>query len=703
MSAGAFSYGLASALFAVLCIGLATRWRGRFGGHFIVAVAAASAVWAALLAWYSLQPTRIAFGTIASVDLLRSMLWFTLLWRLIDDRDQPADAVSEPNTLRRVFVGTCVLVLAANLVVYLHGFMTGVTEYRLIAFIGSGFALALAALVMVEQLFRNSSADVRWTIKFFCLAAGGIFAYDIYLFASGFLFLSLDADLWDARGAVNALAVPLLALSISRSGRLARGQFVSRRVVFYSSALLGVGLYLIVMAAGGYAVRIYGGTWGAFAQILFLSGALLVLAVILFSGQARARVKVFLTKHFLDYRYDYREEWLDLTSALSAADAEHPVSQRSIEAVAGLLESPGGALWLLSEQHYELTRVWNMTVPPDLSLPFDDPLCRFIDQREWIVDLSEWDANPDLYDQLDIPPWLRGIDDAWIIVPLKQGERLLGFMVFARARAMRELTFEDHDLLKTVGRQIAGHLALDQSVQLLAQTRQFQAYNRLTAFIMHDLKNLIAQQSLVVRNAEKHKDKPEFIDDAIDTVANSVQRMNGLLEQLRRGGTERGAKTAHLDSICRDVIKRNEKRKPVPSLTIETADLRVAAPAETLTMVLGHLVRNAQEACSADGSVTLVVGRTGEQAIITIRDTGTGMSPEFIRERLFKPFDTTKGTKGMGIGVYQARDFMRSMGGQLDVTSVPGEGSTFVARLPLDATVDAAPPSSKPTQVKEIH
>ncbi|MFK7886887.1 MAG: XrtA/PEP-CTERM system histidine kinase PrsK [Gammaproteobacteria bacterium] len=701
MTPGAFSYGLASLLFALLTVFVATRWRGRFGGNFVIVVVLFSAIWSGTLAVASMYPTLAPMRAVALMDNLRSLLWFTLLWRLITRRedDDTTDAAVAP-ILRKVFFGTWLVVIGLHLAAFIHQLVTGQSGLQTTLFISTGFALALSTLVMVEQLFRNSATEVRWTIKFFCLAVGGIFAYDIYLFASGFLFFNLDGDLWNARGAVNALAVPLLALSISRSGRLKRKQFVSRRVVFYTSALLGVGSYLILMAAGGFAVRAYGGTWGAFAQILFLSGALFVLAVVLFSGQARARVKVFLTKHFLDYRYDYREEWLKLTRGLTATDEETPVTALSIDAVAGLLDSPGGALWLRDDQQYALREVHNLALEPDLEVAADSAFTRFLGDREWIIDLVELRREPQLYDDLESPPWLDAIADAWVVVPLKQGDSLLGFIVLARALAMRELTFEDHDLLKTVGRQIAGHLALDQSVQLLAETRQFQAYNRLTAFIMHDLKNLIAQQSLVVKNAARHKDKPEFIDDAIATVDNSVKRMNHLLEQLRRGGNQRGAQTSRVGEVCRDVVARNSQRKPLPVLNVTAEGMRVAAPSETLTMVLGHLVRNAQEATPAEGSVTLIVGREGENAMISIADSGSGMSPEFIRQRLFRPFDTTKGTKGMGIGVYQARDFMRSMGGQLTVSSTPGEGSTFVATLPLDNTMSM---KSAQVAIEEIH
>lgn len=694
MAPGALSYGLASAFFTTLLILLLTRWRGHLDGRFVPLVVGFSALWAGWLSLAYVRPELAPVRLIGVVDSLRSLLWVALCWRLLSRREVDDTAAPLAPVLRQIFVAVSFAVVLAHVLSWATTLLLPAPLNGLMIMIGCGFALALAGLVFLEQLYRNSGSDVRWTVKFLCLGLGGLFAYDIYLFASGLLFLRLDNELWAARGAVNALSVPLIGVSIARSAKLKRRRFVSRRVVFYTSTLLGVGTYLIIMAAGGYAVRAYGGSWGAFAQILFLSGALFVLAVVLFSGQARARVKVFLTKHFLDFRYDYREEWLKLTRALTATDNEKPLATRAIEAVTGLLDSPGGALWLRDEKTYSVSHVWNLALTQDAEVAAESPFLRFIDEREWIIDLEQLRNSPGHYDDLEIPEWLAGITDAGVVLPLKQSDGLLGFMVLARALAPRELTFEDHDLLKTVGRQIAGHLALDRSAQMLTETRQFQAYNRLTAFIMHDLKNLIAQQSLVVKNAARHKDNPEFVDDAIATVDNSVQRMNRLLEQLRTGESLRGAQTSRLGEICREVVARNSQRAPAPELTVDAQGMKVDAPAETLTMVLGHLVRNAQDATAADGTVTLNVGRDADTAIISIRDTGSGMSADFIRDRLFRPFDTTKGTKGMGIGVYQARDFLRAMGGQLTVESTLGEGSTFVARLPLSAPSDTNKPAA---------
>jgi putative PEP-CTERM system histidine kinase len=239
-----------------------------------------------------------------------------------------------------------------------------------------------------------------------------------------------------------------------------------------------------------------------------------------------------------------------------------------------------------------------------------------------------------------------------------------------------------------VGRQVAGVLAEHEAATRVAQAGQFEAYNRLSAFIMHDLKNLIAQQSLVVGNAARHKDNPAFIEDAIQTVDNSVKRMARLLEQLQSGREVANSSRVSVTELCEKVVSDCCQRHPGVRLEIEADGLYVEAARDQLALVLGHVVRNGQDAVQSDGCVTLRVFVDGDQAVIEVADDGIGMNEHFVRERLFKPFDTTKGNKGMGIGAYQTREFVRAAGGDVRVESRPGEGTRFAIRLPLIA-VDA--------------
>jgi putative PEP-CTERM system histidine kinase len=301
-----------------------------------------------------------------------------------------------------------------------------------------------------------------------------------------------------------------------------------------------------------------------------------------------------------------------------------------------------------------------------------------------LIDIDEFERDPDLYGSLELPEWLRNMPQAWLVVPLLVHDHMLGFIVLARSPVQSHFNWEDSDLVKTAARQVAVHLAQLEASQALAEAKQFEACNRLTSYVMHDLKNLIAQLSLVVSNAAKHKNNPRFMEDAIVTVDNSVQKMNRLLEHLRSDTmqtTETG--TVELCEMLDDVVQTMSNNTPVPTLDCQASGIHVHADRDRCGAIIGHLIRNAQDATPEDGRVIVRLFKRADRAIIEVQDTGTGMDESFIKERLFRPFDSTKGKAGMGIGVYEARDYVHRVGGDLEVISRVGEGTTFRVRLPI--------------------
>jgi putative PEP-CTERM system histidine kinase len=304
--------------------------------------------------------------------------------------------------------------------------------------------------------------------------------------------------------------------------------------------------------------------------------------------------------------------------------------------------------------------------------------------EEWIINCEEYRLSPQTYNDLQLPAWLGKIEDAWLIVPLVFHDRLSGFIVLTRPQVTHSLNWEDYDLLRIMGRQSAAHLAQLDAAQALSQARQFEACSRLSAYVMHDLKNLIAQLSLVVSNAARHKNNPQFMEDAIQTVENSVDKMNRLLAQLR-AARDPEQDTALLDvcEVLGDTVEMMSAGQPVPRLDCQATGLLIQSDADRFGAVVGHVVRNAQDATPDDGMVIVRLFKQNDQAVIEVQDTGEGMDSTFIRDRLFKPFDTTKGKSGMGIGAYETREFIRGLGGDVEILSRIGEGTTFRMRIPI--------------------
>jgi putative PEP-CTERM system histidine kinase len=689
INTGVISFSTGAFLFLILSLVLLTGQQGLSRKNALKFASIASTVWLGMSA-YSVYDDVAFFSYL--IEPLRSFAWLLFLGYVM------LSAVTDTKLATRCFhqVASVVASYTALLIMMVvYRIFSGpyATNFMGIDLLYAGFLLmAIAGLVMVEQIMRNAHVESRRAVKYLCIGLGVIFAYDFYLYANALLFQNLDATLWEARGFVNAMAVPVLAVAIARDPRLSLDIFVSRRMVFHTSALLGTGLYLLAIGMGGYYIRRYGGEWSNVVQVIFLFGAAFVLLVLLFSGRVRATLRVLLNKHFFHYKYDYRDEWLRFIHTLSSGQPDERLRERAIYSLAEIIDSPGGVLWMRQMMdQYAPVASWQMEVSEKAVIRKDHPLIQFMATREWLIDLDEYERDPELYNNIAIPEWLEQMPNAWLVVPLIVHVHLIGFIVLARSPAQLDFNWEDSDLIKTAGRQAAVHLAQLEASRALAEARQFEVCNRLSAYVMHDLKNLIAQLSLVVTNAGKHKNNPLFMEDAINTVNNSVQKMNRLLAHLRSDSMQvQEAENIELADVLGEVVKTMSSGKPVPSLDLQAVGIRLKADRDRFASIIGHLIRNAQDATPADGRIIVRLFRRSDSAIIEVQDTGAGMDKEFIRDRLFRPFDSTKGKSGMGIGVYESRDYIHKLGGDIEVISRVGEGTTFRVRLPIsDANENA--------------
>ena len=657
------------------------RWTRSSAGLALLGAVVSTSLWG----WFTVADAAFDTAAIALLatlaDLTRYGLWFVFLLLLMRP-PQPAGR-SFGAILAAVGVGLVVTAIAAQTVMTLDlgWFASGVRVAAL-----SSMALAVFGLILVEQVFRNVAQDSRWNAKPVCVALAGSFTFDLYVYSQAVIFNHVDVDASSIRGAVHVLMAPLLLVPTTRRGDWISQLRVSRSAAFHSAALLICGAYLIFISGVGYYVRFFGGDWGRALQLAVVFTSLILLAILALSGTVRAKLKVFLNKNFFPYRYDYREEWLKFTRTLCAQDTPQEMGRQVIKGLADLLESPGGGLWMKTPGTavFRQTARLNMGPQPEPEAA-DSPLCAFMSPEGRVVNLEEYQAFPQRYALLQFPAWLQATPQAWLIVPLLVGDQLIGFVLLLKARTRVEVNWEVYDLLKTASRQAASFLAQMLATEALLEVRKFDAFNRMSAFVVHDLKNIVTQLSLMMKNAQRLHANPEFQQDMLMTVENSLERMRQLMAQLREGTTPSGmafgvdllAVVRRLDSVATARGRALEIRAVEP--------LVVRGHEERLDRIIGHVVQNSLDATDPSGTVWLRVDKLGGHARIEVGDNGHGMTPEFIRDRLFKPFQTTKPT-GMGIGAYESFQYVQEIGGKISVESEPAKGTTVTLLLPLFQT-----------------
>lgn len=670
----AFGSGLASVAYGFLSLRMLGQGylKNRFDGiGFSILVAiVVTMIWSFFgFSANSLDP-KWWIGT-QSADLLRYFWWIVFLGLFFRSGKKNLDK-------KNFFLFFLVSLLISPLLVILLNAVFGS--------IGNTFLmmlLALSGLVMVEQLFRNLPEDSLWNAKPVCLALAAIFIFDLYVFSQGVLFKGLDADALRARPVVHALMVPLLWLATTRHRNWIDKIRVSRKVVFHSATLVLAGLYMLFIAGVGYYVRFFGGDWGGALQLGLVFVSLVLAIALSVSHSLRAKLRVYLGKNFFRYRFDYREEWLKFTATLSSQADPQEAGQSVVRGLAAMLESPAGALWLLrpDEDQYRQVARWNL---PAISQTESQSshLVEFMQTTGWVVNLDEFQSVPGLYPGLQLPSWMQQLAQAWLVVPLWQGKRLLGFVLLARPRTPVDVNWEVTDLLKTAGHQAASLLAQMQTTEALLESRKFEAFTRMSAFVVHDLKNIVAQLSLMVKNAKRLQGNPEFQADMLMTVENSLERMRQLMLQLRSSNTpDVPAFGVDLTKVAERLAAEAQQRGRHLKLDLSTP-VFTRGERERLERIIGHLVHNAMDATPPEMLVWMRVFREGSQACVEVGDQGCGMAEEFVQTRLFKPFQTTK-EAGMGIGSYESFQYVRELGGRISVESEVGKGTVVHLRLPL--------------------
>lgn len=550
---------------------------------------------------------------------------------------------------------------------------------------GALLELVAVAIVLVTIIgvFRAAGESERWGLKFLAFPLLVVFGYDLMIYTYALSLGSIDASFAAARILLTMIAVPPIVLGIIRL-RVWQNPFrVSQQAALYSTALIGIGLYFVVVAAAGLILRTWSGLLPEPLQISILFLSILILLFVLASGRTRAQIKFFVKRHFFARKYDYQHEWRKLMHTLSGGN-DSPLENRVIRACADVLEVPGGALWLFDDTGARLQATWNYR-PPTLRDHVPRAVFQRADGHLTVLRGEGLRAVPGLSEEA-----------GWIAIPLPQDTHILGFLVLCHPRAEHDFDMEDEALILLAARQCASHLAEKQATVELEQNRQFARFNRQYAFVAHDIKNLMSQLSVMLKNFDDHADNPNFQHDMKDTVRNTVERMQQLVDRLNALGEGRepmpDQKRTNAAEGTREAARQFEASHGNVDVSVNPGaeNLDVAADSGRFVAIVGHLIANAFEAVGSDGQVSVRVDTQRDEVLIDVIDDGPGMSADFVRERLFSPFRSNK-RGGFGVGVYQCREFARERGGELEVVSNLESGTTMRLRLPV-AQVEAHTP-----------
>ena len=681
---GAFSYVFYS--LGAIVSGCAALWIARNGD------AGRGDRWAAIIAlalganWCFAAASFGSQNPIVHVTQIASNLaWIFVLFRLFanDGRDETLRLV-RPAAIALAFVEILQLaLLVISLQFTLTPDLASLTQNTSAAF---RVLVSVGALVLLHNLYVGASPSSRRILRWSVAGMAGLWAFTLNFHTITYLTGGVPVGLDALRGlAAAAIAIPFaVGFAKSASGLTFSP---SRAVTFRLLSLLVIGAYLLTMIGLASLFDVFQGGVARFGQVGLVIAAGVLALTWLPSERLRGWLRVTAVKHLFKHRYDYRTEWIRFMRTIGRGTVERTsLPERAIKALADITESPSGVLLLANEEgRMEKAAHWhwpNLAVPCD---PIHADLARIFEREKFILDLDEARQGGEYHGELALlPDWLAIEQQIWAAVPLIHFDRLVGIAILARPAVARTLDWEDFDLLGIVGQQLASYLSEQAGQEALSEAARFDEFNRRMAFVMHDIKNLSSQMSLLLKNAEKHVDKPEFRKDMLVTLRNSTDKLNLMLARLGRYGTAASEETRAFDlgANARATVERFAQ--PDRIIIVRQDPARVVGQPEAFGTALAHILQNALDASAADTPVMLEVASDGLSGVVQIVDSGTGMSMEFLRNGLFKPFVSSK-EGGFGIGAFEAREMVRAVGGRLDVDSREGLGTRFTITLPLDA------------------
>ena len=546
--------------------------------------------------------------------------------------------------------------------------------------------ITLAILINLEQTFRAAVGMTRWRIKYLILGVALIFGVKVYRFSQMLLFSAYNPELAKLSLVALLLGCGLIGIGQARSSFGKFDIYPSRAVLQGSVTVILAGVYFVIVGVLAQWVERLGGAAAFPAQALVLLLGVVGVTVMLLSERFRTTLRQFVSRHFRRPEHDFRKIWTEFTRRTSSGLDAATLGKHAGEVIAEsfhvlgvtvfrVVPEPPGLEWLSS------TEKQGPVAGPQLDAGSLAELAKrglpFGLEREpgaWAEALRK--SCPRKFD--------HGGDRLGL--PLVAAERLVGLLVLADRVNGVPYSNEELDLLKCIGDQLAGGLLNCSLTEAVLQAKELEAFQTLSTFFVHDLKNAANGLSLMLQNLPTHFDDPEFRTDTIRGVRRTVERINQLILKLGslRRELQLNLNPCRLDLLVAEALdgleaKLNGSRRllrelpPVPVLWLDL---------EAMRSVVTNLVLNASEALNGGGEVRVAARQETHWVALTVADTGCGMSPEFVKTLLFRPFHSTK-TNGLGIGMFQCKKIIEAHGGSIAVESQPGQGTRFTIRMPL--------------------
>jgi putative PEP-CTERM system histidine kinase len=661
------------------------------------------------------QAAREWFTYLARISALVSWLWLAL--SVVLGRPDPRRHIRNAGAYLVMALVACVVLARTadtpHVVLSVNG--TGPRAFVVFGTLGRLYLMYLviamvAVLMNFESMLRNASAAIQRRLRPLFLAILVAVLAELLVVSGALLYGGLRVDWLVLLAPVIFVAGSASMLALARRRLSDLSVPVARPVIYYSSVSLTLaGAFLATMAVLGRIVPALSERWQlgiTLGFLAFVGGGGLALLLIPASGRA---IRRFIDRNFYANRYDYRHEWERVTSALSPTEPPAAVAAQIDELVRGVFDANATALHLLEPGTGALVKLLGPDGVEPRFAP-DHPLVSHLAMRRRPLVFHELEQDLDMIPlAVESRPTIEAVG-AEICSPLFVGEEMVGLLWVSNKRGDDEWSLEDVEFLAAMSHQLAAALWFARQSELSGEMRRLESLNRLSSFVLHDIKNQVSGLSLVVENARRHMGNPDFQRDAMAVVERSVRSLRELMSQV--SGAGRSLQVQAVPCTLRDLIDR---ALAASGLGLDSGGVRVVSriqdagevvlDRELMERVLVNLMTNAREALDGPGEVEIdahVRATDGAPMVeIRVRDDGRGMDEDFIRTRLFRPFTTTK-ANGLGVGLAQCRAIVEAHGGRIEVVSQPGEGATFVVQVPARKRSEAGEREAGPVEdVKE--